>query len=169
MATGDPVLTTLLPVPPAANGAALSYRSGGSTPAEVLEVFTFADGSIQYLDLLCSTNPKYTGAAFKVRLPWLTTATTGNCRWEVAFRRLHAGENTAGAHTYTYKTLSAPAHATANSLAYPTVSFTQAEADGLLASEVAVVRVRRRGDDGTNDTLTASAYLVASTINVVED
>lgn len=169
MATGDPVLATTVPAPPAANGATLGYRQGGSTPGEVIETFTFVDGSITYLDLLCSVNPKYTGGAFKVRLPWLTTVTTGNCRWEAAFRRFNASANTAASFTYTYKSLTTAAHATANSLSYPTIAFTQTEAAGLLANEVVVLRVRRRGDDGTNDTLTASAYLVATAILAVED
>jgi len=89
MASGQSVVQVLDVQIPAANGAALMARAGGSTPAERFICYAFDAATIEYIDFKCLLLPHYGGGGLTVRLPWMAaSATSGVCRWGAAVRRI---------------------------------------------------------------------------------
>ena len=61
MASGQSVVQVLDVQIPAANGAALTARAGGSTPAERLIIYALDAAAIEYIDFKCLLLPNYGG------------------------------------------------------------------------------------------------------------
>ena len=162
MASGQPVVQVIDIAIPAANGAALTVRAGGSTPAERLMCYGFDAGTIEYLDLKCVLLPNYAGGGITLTLPWMAaSATTGVTRWSAAIRRIQDdAEDIDAAHTYDYNDVDDTAASASGELSYPTLAFKEgADMDSRAAGEVAIVRVRRNASHA-NDTMTGDAQLV---------
>jgi len=146
-------------VPPGADGAALEFRAGGSTPAENMEVFSFDAAAIEYVDLYGKVSARYATGNFKVDLPWMAaSATSGAVVWEVGVRRVHSGEAFSTAQTYSYQSATTTAPGTNGQTATTSINFTQAQADAIVAGDKVVVRVRRNATAG-GDTMTGDAQL----------
>lgn len=161
MASGQSVVQVLDVQIPAANGAALTARAGGSTPAERLIIYVFDAATIEYIDFKCLLLPNYGGGGLTISLPWIAaTATSGVCRWGAAVRRLDDDvEDIDAAHTYDYNDVDDTAASASGELSYPTVTFTNgADMDSWSAGEMAIVRVRRNASHA-NDTMTGDAQL----------
>lgn len=168
MAANDLLATALLPVPPAANAATLSFRAGGSTPNEAFPIWEFDASADEYLDLHGALSPRYTGAALKVRLPWIAaSATSGNCIWNAAFRRLDTGEDLDASHSYSVQAVTTAAPGTNGAPAYSEIAFSAAQIDSLAAGEAFVLRISRDADNGS-DTMTGDAQLLAHGVQVIE-
>lgn len=160
MASGDAVVQILKAMPPSANAATQDTRAGGSTPAEAVHVWDFDAGADEYMDFLCSLNG-YDGGGLTITLPWsASTATSGQVRWEVAFRRYNDdAEDIDAAHTYAFNGVSDTAPSASGEGSYPTVAFTDgADMDSWVDSELAIMRVHRDYDHGDDD-MTGDAEL----------
>jgi hypothetical protein len=93
-----------------------------------------------------------------VRLLWMaTTATSGNCRWGVQVERANTDLD-----SDSYAT-AAEAHSAANATSgIPTLTeITLTAIDGLTAGDTYRLKVFRKADDATNDTMTGDAELIA--------
>lgn len=156
MAVNDVLSLAMEARPPLTNAASLESRAGGSTDNESFGVWAFDASSSEKLDFHGVMSSRYSGAGFKVRLPWAAaSATTGGVRWAVAFRRLDTAEDLDASHSYSEEAATSSAPGTSGYLAYPEIAFTQAQADSIAAGEAFVMRVRRdvshAGDDMTGD------------------
>ena len=162
MASGESVIQILDVQIPAVNGAALTMRAGGSTPAERFVCYAFDAATIEYLDFKCLLSSNYDGGGLTITLPWMgATATTGVCRLETAVRRIQDDtENVGTAHTYDYNAVDDTVASVSGELSYPTLVFTNGvDMDSWAAGEIAVVRVRRNASH-VNDTMAGDAQLV---------
>jgi hypothetical protein len=140
--------------PPASNFATFDTRN----THPVLDFDDTVDENAHFGGVL----PRYyNGGGIIVQLVWLaTTATTGSCRWAVAFER-HQDEVTdldvddfAAA-----KTADATPAATNGAPQYTEISFSNSEIDGLLMSESFRLRVTRQGSNAA-DTMVGDAELL---------
>jgi hypothetical protein len=93
-----------------------------------------------------------------VRLLWMaTSATSGNCRWGVQVERANTDLDSDSYDT------AAEAHSAANATSgIPTLTeITLTTIDGLTAGDTYRLKVFRKADDATNDTMTGDAELIA--------
>lgn len=161
MSSGNPVVQVIDVQIPAANAAALTVRTGSSTPAERVTVYAFDAATIEYIDFKCLLLTNYAGGGLTLVLPWsAASATTGVTRWEAAVRRVQDdGEDIDTAHTYDYNAVDDTAASASGELSYATVTFSNgADMDSWAVGEVAIVRVRRNASHA-NDTMTGDAQL----------
>lgn len=161
MASGAPVLQILDIAIPAANGAALSVRAGGSTPAERFTCYAFDAATVEYLDFKCRLMPNYGGGGLTLTVPWMAaTATSGVCRWSAAVRRLQDDAvDIDAAHTYDYNDADDTAASASGELSYAALTFANgADMDNWAVGELAIVRVRRNASHA-NDTMAGDAQL----------
>lgn len=169
MTAGKNVLDAITPFPPGADVAPPRFITGGSTPAELIEAYVFADAATTYMDFSCLLSGDYAGGGINVRLSWSASVNTNNTLWSVAVRRLQ--ENTTdftAAHTYVYTDLAGTAPGTVGQYRNTTVAMGNgAPIDSLAAGEPFVLRVRRLGADGL-DTMVGDAELWWHLIRIYE-
>src|SRR5262245_28304520 len=160
MASGDAVLQVVDVWVPTSLFAVLTRRTGGSTPAEGVNVWSFDAATIWYLDFLCVLRG-YGGGGLTFTVPWTAaTATTGVTRWGIGIRRLAAGTDDIDAsHTYDYNDVDATAPGTSGFPLYTDLAFTDgADMDSWANGELALVRVRRNATH-TNDSMAGNSEL----------
>src|SRR3990167_5652074 len=154
MASGDPVVQVLTIMPPATLYATFDVRPSASTPAENFPVWDYDATTAEYLDFLCILRG-YGGGGLTFTLPWsASTATTGNCKWDVAIRAFpDDAEDIDVSHTYDYNTVTDTPASASGEPSYPTVAFTNgADMDSWADGEIAIVRVKRDTSVGGNMT-----------------
>lgn len=157
MASGDNVGKILKAMPPAANAATIDFRTGGSTPAENYMVWDFDPTTVEYMDFLCFLIG-YDGGGLDVVIPWSADGTNaGNVIWSVAFRAIpDDAEDVDGAHAYAYNDVTDAAPSVDGEVVYPEISFSDgADMDSWADGELAIMRIRRRADQG-GDTMDAN-------------
>lgn len=106
--------------------------------------------------------PSYAGGDIEVTIVWLAaSATTGDCRWAVAFERHQddAFDLDADGFAADIEATSTAASASGEPQ-YATLTFTQAAADGVAAGESFRLRVRRDPADAA-DNMAGDAQLLA--------
>lgn len=138
--------------PPASAYATQDTRN--SHPVLAFDAAT--DESAVFSDYLPA---QYAGAGLTVRLVWsAASATSGTCRWSVAFERLaDADTQTDDLDTDSFATAlttgASPPAGSAGQLQYTDIAFTNAQLDGLLAGEFFRLKVMRDADgtSGTDD------------------
>lgn len=169
MAVNDVLASGLLPVPPATLAAFVSYRAGGSSPAEAFEVWNFDATTKWYLDLQGFLSPRYNATSVKVRLPWMAaTATTGGIRWNAGFRRLDTAEDVDGALTYSVQAATGAVPGTSGFPVYTDITFTTgAQIDSLVGGEAFVLRVSRDVSHAGDD-MAGYLQLMASAVQILE-
>ena len=170
MASGDSVLESVRAIPTAANAATQDIRQGGSTPAELFDVYDFDAGTAEYVDLKIRIQDNATlSGGLDLYLPWSgTTATTGNVVWRAAFRRLQdATEDIDTSHTYSFQSVTDAAPSPSGSFTDAIVTFTSAQVDGLLAGENAILRIGRDAANAS-DTMSGDAELSVDQIALRE-
>lgn len=161
MATGESVVQVLEAMPPGTTYAQLDVRAGASSPAESSRVWDFDASTVEYMDFLCRLAENYDGGGLTFTLPWsASSATSGNCIWGIAIRRIaDDAEDMDASHTYDYNAVTDAAASASGELSYPTIAFTDgADMDSWAAGELAMVRVRRDASNGS-DTMTGDAEL----------
>lgn len=162
MASGAVVLDILEVMPTGTSFATIDARPGGSSPAESVMVYDFDAGIIEYVDYLVRLSG-YAGGGLTLTIYWsATSATSGACRWEVAFRRLQDdAEDIDTSQTYDYNAVDDTAASASGELSYASLTFTDgADMDSLAEGELAIMRVRRNATHA-NDTMTGDAELWA--------
>ena len=144
MASGDPVVQFLQVMPLAASFADPTVLTGGSTPAEKVNVWSFDDTSVEYLDFLCQLIG-YDGGGLTFRTRWSATATTGDVELGVAIRRFaDDAEDLDAAHTYAFNVVDTSPPTAAGEVSYDNITFTDGvDMDSWADTEIAIVRVRR--------------------------
>lgn len=153
-------------MPPATAYAQFDVEVGTSTPAENIPVLDFEDGTAtagEYADFYGVLPRTYAGGGLTVYLHWLSAATTGDCVWKAAFRRIadDAEDLNTTAHTYDYNSVTATTASAAGELAYDTITFTDgADMDSLAVGESFILRIFR-DSDAAGDTLAGDASLFA--------
>jgi hypothetical protein len=155
----------------AANETLAIWEAIGSTPpAASAATFDVRNGRV-VLDFDADTNeashfsavlPKhYAGGDLACKLHWMATAaTSGNVRWSAAFERLEAGGPDLDSDGFQAAVeASGAASATSGKLTVTTLTLTAL--DGAVAGDAFRLAVTRVANDGTNDTMTGDAELVA--------
>lgn len=145
MASGSPVMQILRVLPiVGTSGAYLSHVAGGSTPAERYAVWTFPDAAQRYVDFLCALKG-YAGGGLTLRLGWSTPATTNNCVWQAAIRRISDdADDMDTSHTYDFNTVTGAAPSASRELSYDNITFTNgADMDSWADNEMAILRITR--------------------------
>lgn len=140
--------------PPSAAAATLDLRNGHV----VLDFDADANETTYFTAVL----PKhYAGGNLACKLHWMaTSATSGNVRWSAAFERLEAnGPDLDAAGFQTAVEANDAANATSGKLTVTTLTLTAL--DGAVAGDSFRIAVTRIATDGTNDTMTGDAELLA--------
>lgn len=159
---------SLIVMPPATLFAQYSGRAGGSTPAEQFPVWNFDKNTDWFLDVFGTLANWYPGAGLKVEFDFLAlTATTGNCVWNAAFRRLDTGEDLDASHAYSPQAATVATAGTAGVRAHVQISFANTDIDSLAAGEPFVLRISRDANNGS-DTMDDVASLLPFTIQILE-
>jgi hypothetical protein len=156
------VFTPLQNTPPGTSYASVDIRNNHA----VLDFADAADESALFTGIL----PRYYGGGgVTVRLIWAaTSATSGTCRWSVAFERLaDADTQTDDLDTDSFATAqttgASPPSGNAGQLQYTDIAFTDgAQMDSIAVGEMFRLKVMRDADgtSGTDD-MTGDAELVA--------
>lgn len=155
MASGDTllILTALASTPPDADAATLDVVAGGSTPAEQVPVLDFDPGATQeYADFICEMPQSYGGGGLTIIIKWSSDATSGDCVWDIAIRRVQDdAEDIDGAHTYAYNSVTSTTASAAGELDYATITFTDgADMDSVAVGESFVLRLSRDSDEAAD-------------------
>lgn len=147
MATQDPIAYLYGVTQPSSNFATRDYTAGPHP------VWDFDDSTTETIYFLGYMTNNYDGSsAIDVVLPWKFTTYVGSqtCDWEVSWYRV--GDDTDSIDSFSFATaqtvLATEASATGE-LDYATVAFTNAQADGIQANELFVLRVVRDATGGT--------------------
>jgi hypothetical protein len=159
MASGSPVVQIIRVLPLTSSGAYLSHIAGGSTPAERYTAWTFPNSGSFYVDFLVALKG-YAAGGLTLRLGWGSPATTGNCVWQAAIRRISDdADDMDTAHTYDYNTVTGAAPTATHELSYDNITFTSgADMDSWAEGEMAILRILRDSAHAS-DTLADTCYL----------
>lgn len=162
MASGDTLayLSPLNNEPPSSAYATLDVRAGAAAAQH--HVLDFDDGTDESAEFGFFMPRHYAGGGITVTIGWAaTSATSGNCIWDVAFKSVSDDADDldtkafAAANSVTDATASASGEA-----AYATVTFTDgADMDSIAAGEYGRMRITRDADNAS-DTMTGDAELV---------
>jgi hypothetical protein len=161
MASGDYCVKVIKALPPGSSYATYDVRPGGSTPAESIEVFDFDDTTVEYLDFLCQLIG-YGGGGLTIILPWMaTSATTGDVKWDVAFRRIQTNSTDVDtSQTYDFNTTTTTTSGTSGATKETSITFTNgADMDSVANLEKFILRVKRDAS-AAGDTMTGDAELI---------
>ena len=160
MASGNVVAIIYNVIPPAANGAAVSVRAGGSTPGERVPIYSFDAATIEYIDFYGYLTG-YAGGGLTLTTPWsAASATTNATRWGAAFRRNQDdAEDIDTSQTYDYNDVDDTTASASGEISLPTITFTDgADMDSLANNEMFILRIRRNASHA-NDNMTGDAEL----------
>lgn len=164
MASGQ--IFGLVPCPPGTLAAPIDWLVGAATPAENAPIAVFADSASAYVDFY-GTLQGYGGGGLTLKLYWSSLATSNNCVWQAAIRRVQddAEDFNTTAHSYDFNTVTAAAPSAVGEISYDSITFTDgADMDSLANGEAFVIRVLRDPANGS-DTLANTAQLwYASTV-----
>lgn len=153
------VLTPMTSQPPATAFATLDTRNS----IAVLDFDAAADESTTWVFVVPEGANLASGLS--VRITWTaTSATSGNCRWRVAFEDMIGSDIDADS----FDTAAEVTGAANGTSGIPTVTtITITTIDSLAAGDAGRLRVTRVGTDATNDTMTGDAELIAVEIRGV--
>jgi hypothetical protein len=141
--------------PPSSNYATLDTRNGHL----VLDFDASADESAIFTGVMPQ---HYAGGSIVVYLHvTFSSATSGNADFEVAFERIGTTQDTDADSFAAAKAVNVAANGTNGIPTIASITFSQAEADGIVAGEYFRVKVTRDADDATNDTASGDAELLA--------
>ena len=149
MASGDPLFAAgpLQGHPPAATSATIDFTAA---PDPVLD---FDDTTSESMYFKMWMPPTYDGtSSIVVTLPWKFSTYVGSqtCDWEVSFYRIADDADSIESYTFAaaQAVLATEASATGE-VDYDTITFTNAQADGVQPGEWFVLKVTRDATGGT--------------------
>lgn len=147
------------------DGHGIDYWQSQATPAKNSTsnqvVTKFGDSTDTYASALCHMPAEYGGGDLTVSLRWSSwTVNTNNCFWKFEFEKLADNGNDVRANTWggTAQTVADTPGTSVGSLAYTTLTFTNAQAASIAAGNTFRIRVTRLGTSGS-DTMVGDAYL----------
>lgn len=155
MPSGDVVVQFLKPLPLVTSYATPDVRSGGSTPAEKIDVWDFDAVTDEYLDFLVRLNG-YAGGGLTFTVAYMaSSATSGTVRCGLAIRALPDDtEDVDSSHTYDFNTQGFTVASAAGEVDYGNITFTDgADMDNWADGQLAILRFFRDADgtSGTDD------------------
>jgi hypothetical protein len=131
---------------------------GDGTSKENMEVWDFDSGATEeILDFPCRL-VGYDGGGLTFRFPWTSEATSGDCIWQAAIRRLNddAEDYDTTDHVYAYNTTTVTTASAARELDYAVITFTNgSDMDSLENGECFILRISRNSSAG-GDTLNSN-------------
>ena len=154
MASGQSVAIIYQITPPGANYATLDTRAGGSTPAENVPVYDFDASTAEYLDYYCQMMSNYSGGGITLQIKWsATSATSGDCIWRAAFRRIaDNAEDVDTSKSYDYNSITVAPANVSGEVKYDTITFTSgADMDSVTAGDMFILRIGRDAANGNDD------------------
>lgn len=147
MASGDVIASCLTHVPPTS-----AFATPDTTATGVL-VYEFDDDTTETMQWLCYMGGGYDGTSnIKVILPWKFATFVGSqtCDWEVSFYRLADDADSIESFTYATAQTTLATEATATGeFDYASITFTNAQADGVQPNEYFMLKVVRDATGGT--------------------
>jgi hypothetical protein len=155
----------------AANETMTVWEAIGATPPSSGAATLDLRGSHVVLDFDADANETthfasvlpqhYAGGDLAVKLHWMaTSATSGNVRWSAAFERLEAnGPDLDSTGFQSAVEATAATNATSGKLTVTTLTLTAL--DDAAAGDAFRIAITRVATDGTNDTMTGDAELLA--------
>ncbi len=151
--------TALSNVPPATRFATVDTYVDGSTPTQTWLVLDFGDEATntEFADFVAIMPGQYDGSsAIEVVLLWSSDATTGNVKWDVAFKSLTDDADDTDSKAFaTIQSTTCTTASAAGEIDYCVIDFTFAQADSAGPNEQFALRVERDSADA-GDTLTAN-------------
>jgi len=142
---------------PLTNYATLNFRNY----RPILEFDDTTDESTYWTRVLPSN---YRNNGLRVRILWCAaSATSGTCRWEVAFERIAEGGLDIDSDSFaSSKSAGGTANATSGKLTYTSISFSVAETGSIAAGESFRLKINRDADGstGTDDMVGDANILV---------
>ena len=157
MASGDTlcVFTPAMSEPPSTNFGTLDTRNG----VLVLDFDDTTDESTQFPGFMPR---RYDGGGLTVTIGWMaTTATTGNCIWDIAFKSVSDDADNLDTKAFAAANSVTATTATASGeVDYAEITFTDgADMDSVAAGEYFRIQINRDANNGS-DTLSGDAELV---------
>jgi hypothetical protein len=147
------------------------YFQNGASPDKVSGTghfgAIFGDSGSHYASWDGRLPPTYNNANLQVIIHWASlTVTSGGCVWDVAFERLAENGQSLSSSGFSpdLNSVGNPS-GTLGALTYTSISFSNAQADGVQASESFRIRVTRDTLSGS-DTMIGDAFLL--NIGVIE-
>lgn len=139
----------------------------GTTQRETL-VFVSTFAVIPFADLVGVIPLGYGGGSLTARVVWASLAQTTNAvEWSVTFERLAEDGNPTNVDNFgTEQVLSDTVSGTLSDLSYADITFTNSQAESIVAGETFRVRVQRNTDEA-GDTMPGDAHL--HTFSIFED
>ncbi len=155
MASGDTliVFTPHHNNPPATQYATLdTIAATGDTPDTVYLVLDFDPGATtEFADFTAVVPGQYDGtSAIEVVLGWTSEATTGNVKWDVAFKSFTDDTDAVTKAWATIQSTTTTTSGTAREVKYTVIDFTNAQADSIQPNEMFALRVERDSADAAD-------------------
>lgn len=159
MATGETlvIFTPLHNAPPAANYATLDTRNATS-PIPILDF----DPTTNESAIFCGVMPRnYGGGGITVTIHWMTTATSGNCKWDAEIERSNTDLDS-DSFAAPEQTATTGCNGTSGILSTTEIAFTNgAQMDSLTTGEAFRLRITRDAADGADTINSNDVELVA--------
>jgi len=148
MASGDTIAGIIREMPPSGSNMATIDILASTIP-----VYDFDDTTSETMAFLCQMSGQYNGtSSIDVIIPWKFSTYVGSqtCDWEAKFYRLQDDVDTADSISYAAArtVLDTEANATGE-LSYATITFTNAQADGVQPGELFILGITRDATGGT--------------------
>lgn len=149
MASGDPIFTVPLG---SAHFPASAPAEAGSTGENSL-LWLYDDTTTESLYFKCRMGGHYDGSSdIKVPIEWkfLTYVGSQVCVWELSIYRVQSSTDTIDAYTFASAVVVSAVESTASGqISYDSVTFTNAQADGVQAGEIFIIKCTRNAGQGT--------------------
>lgn len=140
-------------VAPTTRYATFDTFVSADTPTQEHQVLDFDPGATtEFIDFTGVMPGQYDGtSALEVVLHWSSDATSGNVKWDVAFKRVTDDGDDLDSITFaTIQTVTSATASAAGELSYSVIDFTNAQADGIQPNEVYFIRVERDSADAAD-------------------
>ena len=161
MATGDSLCMwrALDNQPPDADYATLDtiLTTSGDEPDDMIPVLDFVSATTNEFAVFSAVLPNhYAAGGLTLDILWTSEATTGDVKFDAAFKRIIDTTDILAAAYDTIQTVTITTDGTARGLNTSTIAFTNGQIDGLLKNELFYIAVERDVVDAA-DTMNSNA------------
>ncbi len=167
MASGDAlcVWRAMDNEPPDADFATLDtiLTASADEPDDVVPVLDFDPGATQEYAAFSAVIPEhYGGGGLTLTLMWSSDATTGNVKWDAAFKSFTVDVDDLDSKQYAaIRTATEATASAAGEVQYTDIAFTNAQIDGLLKNEYFRLTITRDSADAGDTMNSNDAELIA--------
>ncbi len=151
--------------PPDADFATLDtiLTASADEPDDVIPVLDFDPGATQEYAAFSAVMPEhYGGGGVTLTLMWSSDATTGNVKWDAAFKSFTVDVDDMDSKAYAaIQTATEATASAAGEIQYTDIAFTNAQIDGLLKNEYFRLTITRDSADSGDTMNSNDAELIA--------